>query len=344
MPKVQTCIKTGRGTVGLAELALRDPGPGEALIRTTLTTICGSDLHLVDLIDRIPTGWPQGHEAVGVVEAVGAGVTQLRPGDRVVASCVTCCGSCALCKLGDLQLCSTYGSPLNVMFGCQAEAFVVRSAERNLAKIPDAMQDRQAIFAADIMSTGFGAIERGRLTPGQTVAVYAQGPVGLCATAAAKHYGAGRIIAVEALPERAAMAKRLGADDVLPPEGAPERIRELTGGLGVDLAVEALGKPATFDACLRSIRLGGTVSVVGVFAGIEALSLPVSAGFYQETIVTTLCPGGTARLQYLMGLMERGQVDLTPMFTHTMPLADIAAAYDLFRERKDGVLKIALRV
>jgi threonine dehydrogenase-like Zn-dependent dehydrogenase len=341
MPKVKTCIKASRGRVAVAEVPLRDPAPGEALIRTTLTTICGSDLHIVDAFDRMPAGMPQGHEAVGVVEAVGDGVQRFRAGDRVVASCVTSCGTCALCGLGEPQLCSTYGAPLNLLFGCQSEAFVVRSADVNLARIPDGMHDRQAVLAADILSTGFAAIERARVQPGQTVAIYAQGPVGLCATAAAKHHDAGRVIAVELVPERAAMARRLGADEVISPQGAPERTRELTSGLGVDVAVEALGKPETFDACLRSIRFGGTVSIVGVFAGIDALRLPIDATFLHRTVVTSYCPGGTARLQYLMSLLERG-LDLTPLFTHAFALDEIAAAYELFRSRTDGVIKIAL--
>jgi alcohol dehydrogenase len=341
MPKVKTCIKAARGQVALTDLDLRGPAAGEALIRTTLTTICGSDLHIVDEMDRMPAGMPQGHEAVGVVEAVGPGVERWKPGDRVVASCVTGCGTCALCDLGEPQLCRTYSAPLNILFGCQAEAFLVRSADLNLARIPDAIHDRQAIFAADVMSTGFAAIERAHVKPGQTVAIFAQGPVGLCVTAAAKHYGAGRIIAVEGVPERAAMASRMGADEVVAPEHAAERIRELTGGLGVDVAVEALGKVATFEACLRAIRIGGTVSVVGVFTGVQSLQLPINPTFYQHTIVTSFCPGGTARLQHLMTLMDRG-LDLTPLLTHERALADVAAAYELFRSRADGVIKVAI--
>lgn len=342
MPTVRTCVKEGRGKVTIAQLAIGDPSPADALIRTTLTTICGSDLTLVDVIDAMPAGIPQGHEAVGVIEAVGSAVQRFKPGDRVVASCVTGCGACALCRTGELQLCSTFFSPLNVLLGCQAEAFIGRVADTNLAVIPDGMTDRQAIFAADIMSTGFAAIERGRLQPGQTVAIFAQGPVGLCATAAAKYYGASHIIAVESVQERAAMARRMGADEVISPEGAPEKIRELTQGLGVDLAVEALGKASTFEACLQSIRMGGTVSVVGVFAGQDALRLPISNTFYHRTIVTSYCPGGTARLEQLMGIMARGEVDLTPLFTHDFKLADISNAYDLFRQREDGVIKVAI--
>jgi threonine dehydrogenase-like Zn-dependent dehydrogenase len=342
MPTAKTCIKDGPGRVALADLELRAPGPGEALIRTTLSTLCGSDLHVIDEIDRMPAGLPQGHEAVGIVEAIGDGVTRLKPGDRVVASCVVGCGHCALCDTGELQLCRTYNFPFNILFGCQSEAFIARSADLNLARIPDGMPDTAAIFAADVLSTGFAALERAQLKHGQSVAVFAQGPVGLCATMAAKHLGAARIIAVEAIPERAAMARRMGADEVIPPADAPDNIRALTGGLGVDVAVEAVGKPAAFEACQRSIRVGGVVSIVGVYTGVPALQLPVTSTFFHHTTVTSYCPGGTERLQYLLGLMERGAIDPTPLLTHAMGLRDIGAAYDLFRSRRDGVLKIAI--
>ncbi len=341
MPRVKACVKAGPGQVNLVDRDLPDPTPGQALIRTSLTTICGSDLHMIDDFP-VPAGMPQGHEAVGVIESVGSGVERFKRGDRVVSSCIVSCGHCYVCEAGDTSMCRTYRAPLNVLFGCQAEAYLVSSADRNLAVVPADMTDKQAIFAADIMSTGFAAVERGHLKPGQTVAIFAQGPVGLCATAAAKYYGAGRIIAVESVPERVAMAKRLGADDVVSPEGCVERIKELTGGRGVDLAIEALGKTATFDACIKVIRHGGTVSSVGVYAGISTLSIPTSDVFFQFTLVTSYCPGGTERLQFLMNLMQSGKVDLAPLFTHDRKLADIASSYDLFRQRREGVLKIAV--
>jgi len=194
----------------------------------------------------------------------------------------------------------------------------------------------------DIMSTGFGAIERAPVRPGDSVAIFAQGPVGLCATAGARTYGAGLIIAVEGVPERAAMAKRMGADVVVDPANAVAEIQRLTGR-GVDIAVEALGHQATFENACRSVRLGGTVSSVGVYGGYTELQLPVGASFYQFKLVTTFCPVGTARQERLMSLIATGKVDLRPLLSHSFKIADTPAAYDLFRKREGGVLKIALR-
>jgi alcohol dehydrogenase len=343
MPNIRACIKEGPGRVSYAEVALPDPGPGQALIRTTLTTICGSDIHIVDEFDTIPAGMPMGHESIGIVEAVGEGVETLKKGDRIVAACLTGCGSCDRCADDEPQVCSTHGAPMNLLFGGQGEAFILNGADTSCAFIPASIDDRQALFVSDIMSTGFGAIERARLKEGQSVAIFAQGPVGLCVTAAAKTYGAGLIIAVESIPERIAMSKRLGADHVVSPQDAVEEILNLTGGKGVDIAVEALGKQVTLDACFKVTRFGGTVSSVGVYGTQESVSVPLDGSFLHRTFVTTLCPTGRKRFNYLLGLIGDGRVDLTPMLTHDMPLSDVAIAYDLFRRHADGVIKIALR-
>ncbi len=342
MPRVKLCVKEDKGKVSLTEFDYPDPGPGQALVRTSLTTICGSDIHIVDDIEEVMAGTPMGHEAVGVVEAVGEGVERFKPGDRVVACCLTSCGQCERCSGGELQLCSTYGSPMNLLFGAQGEAFLVNSADVSMAHIPDGVDDRGAIFAADILSTGLGAIERAGLEQGQSVAIFAQGPVGLCATMAASFVGAEPIIAVESIPERVAMAKRLGAHEVVSPENAVEEIMKLTGAAGVDVAVEALGKQVTFENCCRATRLGGTVSSVGVYGGLDHLILPLDPGFIQRRIVTTLCPAGRERLEYLIGLIESGKIDPRPLFTHDRPLDDIVDCYDLFRRHADGVIKLAL--
>ncbi|MBI5503524.1 MAG: alcohol dehydrogenase catalytic domain-containing protein [Deltaproteobacteria bacterium] len=342
MPNVRVCIKDGPGKVSLVDMALPDPGPGQALIRTTLTSICGSDIHLIDEFPDIPAGVPMGHEAIGVVEAVGEGVERIRVGDRVVASCLTSCGSCEPCTSGEPQVCSTHGAPMNLLFGAQAEAFLLNGADFSCTTIPSGMADRDALFASDILSTGFGAIERADFREGQTVAIFAQGPVGLCATIAAKTYGASAIFAVESVPERVAMARRLGADQVLDPETAVEQIMALTGGRGVDVAVEALGRQQTLTNCFRVVRFGGTVSSVGVYGASQELAIPCDGSFYHRRFVTTLCPSGRARLDHLLGLIEQGRVDATPLLTHAMPLSQVVRAYEMFRTREDGVLKIAL--
>jgi len=344
MPKVKVCIKEDAGKVALSEIDVADPGEGQALIRTSRATICGSDIHVRDDIPEVPVGMPMGHEGVGIVEAVGPGVEIFKPGDRVVSCCLTSCGDCAPCSRGDYNICAAHAAPMNLIFGAQGEAFVVNGADHSMARIPEGMDDDAALMTADILSTGLGAIERGGVKPGASVAIFAQGPVGLCATLGAKHYGAEMIIGVESVPERVAMAKQMGATHVVAPDQAVEQILEMTGGAGVDVAVEALGKQLTFENCCKVTRLGGTVSSVGVYGGIAALTLPTDGSFIHRTLVTTFCPAGTARLEHLLGLIESGSIDPTPLLTHTMTLDEIVGAYDMFERHADGCLKISIRM
>lgn len=343
MPVSNTCVKTGQHAVAMTQIPYPDqPGPGQALIRTTLSTVCGSDIHIVDEMP-VPAGVPMGHEAVGVVEAVGAGVTSFKPGDRVATGCLSCCGHCKRCQEGEQSVCETFNAPGNLLFGAQGEFFLVNGAQSGLAKIPDALSDEQVLFVTDIMSTGFGAIERAGIRAGDTVAIFAQGPVGLCATAGARTLGAGTIIAVESIPERVAMAKRFGADIVLDPADAVAKIMQMTGNRGVDIAVEALGHQTTFANACAVTRLGGTVSNVGVYGAFPEITMATSGSFIHRKLVTTFCPVGTNRLERLMALIATGKVDLTPLLTHSMKISETPAAYDLFRKRDGGVLKIALR-
>ncbi len=343
MPTSNTCVKTGPHAVAMTQIPYPDtPGPGQALVRTTLSTICGSDMHIVDEMP-VPGGIPMGHEAIGIVEAVGAGVTAFKAGDRVATSCLLCCGVCRRCQEGDQSVCETFNAPGNLLFGAQGDFFLVNGAQASLARVPDTLSDEQVLFVTDIMSTGFAAIERASIRPGDTVAVFAQGPVGLCATAGARTYGAGTIIAVESIPERVAMAKRFGADIVVDPADAVEKIMSLTGGKGVDIAVEALGHQVTFENACRVVRNGGTVSSVGVYGAFPELKMPTSGSFMHRKIVTTLCPVGTTRMERLMALISGGKVDLTPLITHSVKIAETPAGYDLFRKKEGGVLKIALR-
>jgi threonine dehydrogenase-like Zn-dependent dehydrogenase len=197
----------------------------------------------------------------------------------------------------------------------------------------------------DIMSTGFGGAESGGIRIGDTVAVFAQGPIGLCATLGAKLMGATSIIAVESLPERASVARRLGADHVVDfrKVDPADEILRLTGQRGVDVAIEALGTQATFEACLRVLRPGGTLSSLGVYSG--DLKIPLgafAAGLGDHKIITTLCPGGKERMRRLMSVIAAGRGDLRSMVTHRYKLEDIEAAYDLFSHQRDGVLKVAI--
>lgn len=343
MPTSNTCVKTGPHAVAMTQIPYPDtPAPGQALVRTTLSTICGSDMHIVDEMP-IPGGVPMGHEAIGVVEAVGDGVVGFKTGDRVATSCLLSCGYCRRCQEGDHSICETFNAPGNLLFGAQGDYFLVNGAQSSLAKVPDNLADEQVLFVTDIMSTGFAAIERAQIRPGDTVAVFAQGPVGLCATAGARTYGAGTIIAVESIPERVAMAKRFGADIVVEPGDAVQKIMGLTGGKGVDIAVEALGHQVTFENACQVVRIGGTVSSVGVYGAFPELKMPTGGSFIHRKLVTTLCPVGTTRMERMMALISGGKVDLTPLITHSMKISETPAGYDLFRKKEGGVLKIALR-
>lgn len=294
-----------------------------------------------------------GHEPVGVIEELGAGVTGYEIGDRVLVGAITPCGQCSACLSGHLSQCGhgegyealggwRFGNTIN---GAQAEYLLVPNAQANLAKIPDDLTDEQVVLLADIASTGFRGAESGNIRIGDSVVVFAQGPIGLCATAGAKLLGASLIIGIDGDSRRLEMAKRMGADIVLDHREVDvvDEVRRLTGG-GADVAIEALGTQQTFESALRSLRPAGTLSSLGVYSG--ELQIPYeafSAGIGDHRIVTTLCPGGKERMRRLMEVVRHGRVDLTPLLTHTFSLEQIAEAYDLFGERMDGVLKVAIR-
>jgi alcohol dehydrogenase len=337
------------GKFGLEEKAIPKAGAGEAVIQVRLTTICGTDVHIVRGEYPVRAGLTLGHEAVGVIHELGTGVTGYRIGQRVLVGAITPCGQCEACLAGDRSQC---GGALggwrlgNSMDGVQAEYAVIPYAQANLASIPDELSDEQVLLLADIASTGFAAAERGKIRLGDRVAVFAQGPIGLCATLGARLMGASEIIAIDADPNRLKMAQRLGATTVVLSEGdALAEIREVTEGRGVDVAIEALGIQETFEKALRALRPGGTLSSVGVYSGHLQVPLDaIGAGLGDHTIVTTLCPGGKERMSRLMRLVMTHRIDLTPLFTHMFPLENIAAAYEQFASREDGVLKVAIQV
>lgn len=233
----------------------------------------------------------------------------------------------------------------NTRDGVQAEYALIPNAQANMATIPDELTDEQVILLADIASTGFSASENGNVKIGDSVAIFAEGPIGLCATVGAKLRGAGQIFAVESNPRRLAQALKMGADtaiDITQCDPVAEILR-LTGQRGVDVAIEALGLQATFLNALRVLRPGGTLSSLGVYSG--KLAIPYesfAAGLGDYKIVTTLCPGGKERMRRLMELVLHHRVDLTPLLTHRFTLANILDAYELFSHQREGVLKVAI--
>jgi threonine dehydrogenase-like Zn-dependent dehydrogenase len=355
MRKMKAAIFVEPGRIVLDEKPIPDVGPLDALLRITTTTICGTDIHILKGEYPVAKGLTIGHEPVGVVEKLGSAVRGYQEGQRVIAGAITPSGYSNACQCGR---CAQDGAgtrhgwkPMggwkfgNTIDGCQAEYVLVPDAMVNLAPVPDSLTDEQVLMCPDIMSTGFSGAERGGIQIGDAVAVFAQGPIGLCATAGAKLLGASTIIAVDRLPERLDMARRLGADHAVDfsRTNPVEEILRITDGRGVDVAIEALGTQPTFEACLRILRPGGTLSSLGVYS--SDLKIPLdafAAGLGDHTIVTTLCPGGKERMRRLMSVIESGRVDLSAMVTHRFKLDEIEQAYDLFAHQRDGVFKVAI--
>ena len=315
---------------GIEEVARPRAGPGEAVIQVTLTTICGTDLHIV------------------------RGEYPVEPVTPSPSSSITPCGQCHACLAGHAAQCG-HGAGYeamggwrmgNTIHGAQAEYVRIPYAQANLAKIPDELSDEQVVLLSDIASTGFSGAESGGVRIGDTVVVFAQGPIGLCASLGAKLMGAALVIGVDGDDHRLAMARRMGADVVVDHrhQDVVAEVKRLTGG-GADVAIEALGQQVTFENALRSLRPGGTLSSLGVYSG--KLQMPYdafAAGLGDHRVVTTLCPGGKERMRRLMEMVRAGRVDLTPLITHSFRLEEIVDAYRLFGNRRDGVIKVAIRL
>lgn len=354
--KMRAAIFIEPGKIILGEKPLPKPGPLDALIRITMTTICGTDVHILKGEYPVKSGLTIGHEPVGVIAKLGTQVQGFKVGQRVIAGAISPSGTSNASLSGFHSQCGCHtphgwqaigGWRLgNTIDGAQADYVVVPDAMANLAVIPDGLTDEQVLMCPDILSTGIGGAEAGKIRIGDSVAIFAQGPIGLCATAGAKLMGATQIIAVDTVPERLQMATRLGADHVIDfGETDPvDQIMKLTDGRGVDVSIEALGKQMTFEAALRVLRPGGTLSSLGVYS--EDLNIPLdafAAGLGDHRIVTTLCPGGKERMRRLIDVVKSGRIDTSALVTHHFSLDDIENAYDLFANQRDGVLKIAIR-
>ena len=349
MRTMKAAVFVEPGRIVLDEKPIPSVGPGDALIKVTTTTICGTDVHILKGEYPVASGRIVGHEPVGSIEELGPGVTGYTVGQRVIVGAITPCGQCHACLDGHQAQCG--GKPIggwcfgNTIDGCQAEYVLVPHAMANLALVPDGLSDEQVLMCPDIMSTGFGGAESGGIKIGDSVAVFAQGPIGLCATAGAKLKGATRIIVVDCLPGRLEMARRLGADTTIDFSKTDPiaEIASLTDGRGVDVAIEALGTQQTFESCLRVLKAGGVLSSLGVYSGKLLLPLDaIAAGLGDHRIVTTLCPGGKERMRRLMSVVAARRVDLEPLVTHRYKLDQIEQAYELFANQRDGVLKVAI--
>jgi threonine dehydrogenase-like Zn-dependent dehydrogenase len=353
MKTMRANVFEGVNRFGIREVARPQAGPGEAVVRVTLTTICGTDLHIVRGEYPVKPGLVIGHEPVGVIEELGPGLTGYAIGDRVLIGAVTPCGQCHACLAGHQAQCG-HGSGYeaiggwrfgNTINGAQAEYLRVPYAQANLSKIPDGLSDEQVVLLADIASTGFSGAESGGVRIGDAVAVFAQGPIGLCAAVGAKLMGATLVIGIDGDDARLRMAKRLGVDVALDYRSMDvvAEVKRLTGG-GADVTIEALGIQETFENALRCLRPGGTLSSLGVYSG--KLQIPYesfAAGIGDHRIVTTLCPGGKERMRRLMEVIKQKRVDLTPLITHRFSLDDIREGYRIFGDRLEGVMKVAIK-
>jgi len=324
---------------------------GDVIVRVTKTAICGSDLHLWHGgLPAAELGFAVGHEFVGIAEEVGPAVRTLRPGDRVLTSCTLGCGTCDSCRRGLFSGCreaTAAGTRTNIIGfsavypGGQAERVRVPFADANCFRIPDAVSDEQAVFLTDILPTADMATELAGVQPGDRVVIFGCGPVGSLAQRCARIRGAAQVIAVDLDEGRLARARALGCETVHPErESLPERVLALTGGKGADSAIEAVGRPELVVAATALVRPGGQIAVVGVMlAPVEvpwALMLMRNLGLHAGLV------SPQRHIPHLLALIESGRLDPTEIITHRLPLSEGVAAYEMFAERRDDVLKVVL--
>jgi len=361
MMKAAVFVEPGR--IELADKPIPDVGPNDALVRITTTTICGTDIHILKGEYPVAAGLTVGHEPVGIIEKLGSAVMGYEEGQRVIAGAICPNFNSYAAQDGAPSqdgsylvprgLCGCHGYKAtagwrfgNIIDGTQAEYVLVPDAQANLAPIPDGLSDEQVLMCPDIMSTGFKGAENAGIRIGDTVVVFAQGPIGLCATAGARLSGATTIIVVDGNEHRLDIARKMGADVALNFKECDvvEEVMSLTRGRGADAAIEALGTQATFESALRVLKPGGTLSSLGVYS--QDLRIPLdafAAGLGDHRIVTALCPGGKERMRRLLNVVESGRVNLELLVTHEYPLDDIVAAYELFANQRDNVLKVAVK-
>ncbi|MEV0005497.1 zinc-dependent alcohol dehydrogenase family protein [Micromonospora sp. NPDC050980] len=320
-------------------------GPRDAIVRVDAVTICGTDLHILGGdVPEVEPGRVLGHEAVGTVVAVGDGVANLTPGDRVLASCISACGVCRYCRDGVYGQCLGGGGWIlgHTVDGVQAEYARVPFADLSTYRLPEGVSDEAAVLLADILPTAYEVgVLNGGVRPGDTVVVVGAGPIGLAAIQTARLFSPTHVIAVDKARSRLDAAKRFGADlTVLADDDPLDAVRSVTGGLGADVAIEAVGVPASFELCTALVRPGGRVANIGVHGAPATLHLE-RLWIRDVTITTGLVD--TRTTPKLLDMLVAGQLDTAHMVTHRYPLAEIVEAYDVFaRPAETGALKVVL--
>jgi alcohol dehydrogenase len=320
--------------------------PTDAIVKIDTATICGTDLHILKGdVPAVKPGTILGHEAVGTIVETGAAVTNFQIGDHVLVSCITSCGHCRFCKEGRYGQCTggggwIFGHKIN---GLQAEYARIPFADNSLYKVPSGLTDEQVLFLSDILPTSFEVgVQNGGVRPGDTVAIVGAGPIGLAAVMTAKLYTPAQIIVIDLDDGRLAKAKEFGADVTINNgrEDAVLRVLELTGGLGADVAVEAVGIPATFELAAELIRAGGTLANVGVHG--KPVTLHLETLWIKDVTITTGLVD-TRTIPQLLSLIGGGRLDPTVLATHRFSLDATMKAYDVFSDAaKTHALKVVL--
>jgi 2-desacetyl-2-hydroxyethyl bacteriochlorophyllide A dehydrogenase len=315
----------------------------EAVVRVEASGICGSDLHIYHGRVPVEPGFTIGHEFVGTVLAAGAGVERVAVGDRVLGCFHTACATCASCLRGDYHRCRQgrtfgHGSKLGDLQGAQAEQLLVPRANLTLRRVPEGMSAEVALFAGDVMGTGYHAVAHAGMRAGDTVAVLGLGPVGLCAVQAAQASGATQVFAIDTVQQRLAMAAQFGATPIHLTEGDPKRaVRAATDG-GVDVAVDAVGDPGPLEMAISLARDAGTVSGIGAYSGRG--EVPLGLAWLKGLTLRLGLANVIAHVDRVLALIEAGKLDPAPLVTHHMKLDEAAEAYALYDQRE--ALKIVL--
>lgn len=338
------------GTADMRWESKDDPSiqqPTDAIVKIDTATICGTDLHILKGdVPTVTAGRTLGHEAVGTVVETGAAVSEFKKGDKVLVSCISSCGRCAYCRRGLYGQCQNGGGWIlgHLIDGTQAEYVRIPFADNGLYKVPGHLTDEQVLFLSDILPTGFEVgVLRGRVQPGDIIAVVGAGPVGLAAIMTSRLYGPGKVIAVDIADSRLEKATEFGADAIVNNSSGDtvKTIKDMTDGLGVDVAIEAVGVPETFELCTDLVRPGGMVANIGVHGHPATLHLEklwiMSVGITTGLVDTSSMPT-------LLKLVSDGRLDARPFGTHTFKLDEIIQAYEVFgNAATTNALKVVLR-
>ena len=318
----------------------------DAIVGVDTTTICGTDLHILKGdVPEVTAGRILGHEAVGTVEAVGAAVTNFRPGDRVLVSCISSCGRCRFCREGRYGQCLGGGGWVlgHTIDGTQADYVRIPFADTSLYKLPVSVSDEEAVMLSDILPTSYEVgVLNGTVQPADVVAVVGAGPIGLAATLTSRLFSPRHVVAIDLADSRLEMAKQFGADETVNSgrEDVVGRIHAITDNLGADVVIEAVGVPETFELCTRLVRPGGHVANIGVHG--KAASLALDALWAKDVTITTGLVD-TYSTATLLQMVASGQLSAKPFATHHFTLADIERAYETFANAgSEHALKVVI--